>query len=265
MPAQADDLEAAMAAKTGDYPTAIARWQAFAQQGDADAAYRLGQAYDNGTGVPPDPAAAQHWYGVAAAAGSGRAAYALGMMAEETERPDGMPQNLAAAVDWYRKAAADGDPRAAERLAALGAADGASAAPRRPAAPDRAWTPVATRPPTHLGPPDRPAAPPDPARSFDRAVALWRARGIDARDPAAVAALEAAAKQGHPLAQYDLAYAYAHGLGVPAEPARAYAWYKRAAASNGPARLREAAEANWRQLGDRLSDQDKQMAERAGD
>jgi TPR repeat protein len=178
-----------------------------------------------------------------------------------------MPQNLDAAVTWYREAAANGDPRAAERLAALGAADGAPAASRPATSAERAPMPVATRTPARIAPPPQPqpAAAPDPAQSFDRAVALWRSRGIDARDPGAVAALESAAKQGYPLAEYDLAYAYEHGLGVPAEPARAYAWYKRAAASDGPARLRDAAETNQRQLADRLSDQERRTAERTGD
>ena len=60
--AQAEDLEAAMAAKTGDYRTAITRWTTFAQQGDPDSAYRLGQAYEAGQGVPRDLHQAQYWY-----------------------------------------------------------------------------------------------------------------------------------------------------------------------------------------------------------
>jgi len=259
--AGAEDLEAATAARMGDYQTAIARWQAFAQQGDADSAYHLAQAYDTGRGVPRDLARAQYWYRTAAANGSGPAAYALGAMAEESERPDGTPQDLDAAVYWYRKALEAGDPRAEERLAALGAGTGSAA--HRPAPAPAIPTPAASRPPTppQPVPTAHPAPPVDPDTSFQHAVIAWRTRGISGKDPSVVAALEAAAKQGHPLAQYDLGYAYEHGLGVPAEPAMAYAWYKRAEASNGPAQLREAAAANRRHLASELSEQDKQAAE----
>jgi hypothetical protein len=108
----------------------------------------------------------------------------------------------------------------------------------------------------------RPEAPPDSATDFDRVVAIWRQHGLDGTNSTAIAALVAAAKQGQPLAQYDLAYAYEHGLGVPAEPVRAYAWYLRAQRSTGPARLREAAETNSRALGAKLSDAQKQAADR---
>lgn len=266
-PAQTEDLEAAMAAKTGDYRTAIARWTAFAEQGDPDSAYRLGQAYETGQGVPRDPQQAQHWYRAAAAGGSGKAAFALGEMAETVERPDGLPQDLGIAVAWYRRALADGDPRARERLAALGAPDGAAPVPRpHPTAASGAPTPTPTAvrvaPPAPAPSRPEPPRPADPTASFDRAIAVWRAHGLDGTDAATIAALEAAAKQGQPLAQYDLAYAYQHGLGVPAEPVRAYAWYKRAENSSGPDRLRQAAEANGRVVGAQLSEAQKQAADR---
>ncbi len=251
-----EDLEAATAAKMGDYRAAITRWYTFAQQGDGDSAYRLGQAYENGTGVAHDLRLAQSWYKFAAAHGSGPAAYSLGLMAESAERPDGTPQDLDAAVAWYRQALAAGEPKARERLAALGAADGEP----RPRSPELSapTTPVAA--PAAAPRPQLP--PPNPALSFKRALKVWRERGLDGTDSSAIAALETAAKQGHALAQYDLAYAYEHGLGVPAQPARAYVWYKRAAASTGPARLRAAAATNGRLLSDRLSDNEKQAAAR---
>ena len=255
--AQAEDLEAAMAAKTGDYRTAITRWTTFAQQGDPDSAYRLGQAYEAGQGVPRDLHQAQYWYRAAAAGGSGKAAFALGEMAESIERPDGLPQDLGIAIAWYRRALADGEPRARERLAALGAADGMAPGPRPPAP-----APVVTTSAAVPRPIPKPQPPADPATSFGRAVATWRTRGLDGTDAATIAALALAARQGEPLAEYDLAYAYQHGLGVPADPAQAYAWYKRAATSDGPDRLRAAAEANGRVVGAQLSETERQAAER---
>lgn len=255
---RADDLEAATAARMGDYQSAVARWYAFAQQGDADAAFHLGQAYDTGHGVPRDPRQADYWYRMAASAGSGPAAYALGLTAENTERPDGLPQDPDAAIAWYRKALAAGDPRAGERLAALGA----GADEDRPAPPAR-HAPEPTRAVAPVPPPaPHPPTPAAPTANFDRAVAIWREHGLEGTDSSAITALIAAAKQGEPIAQYDLAYAYEHGLGVPAEPVRAYAWYRCAQRSNGPARLREAAETNSRLLGEKLTDAQKQAADR---
>jgi TPR repeat protein len=257
--AQAEDLEAATAARMGDYATAVARWSVFAQQGDADSAYRLAQSYDTGRGVARNARQADYWYRVAASHGSGPAAYALGLQAENAERSDGLPQDIDAAIGWYRQALAAGDPQARERLAALGAGESEEdKSTRRAAAP--AASPVVAPVPTPA--PPATASPDAPSKNFDRVVGIWRERGLEGTDSTAIAALVAAAKQGYPLAQYDLAYAYEHGLGVPAEPVRAYAWYKRAEHSNGPARLREAAGTNGRLLGDKLSDAQKQAADR---
>jgi TPR repeat protein len=259
--ARADDLEAATAARMGDYQSAIARWYAFAQQGDPDSAYRLGQAYELGQGVPRDPRQADYWYHMGASEGSGPAAYALGLQAERAERPDGLPQDPDAAIAWYRQALAGGDPRARERLAALGAGESENHTPpsaRRPPtpAPARVIVPAPASPP-----PPRPPTPAAPTANFDRAVGIWRDHGLEGTDSTAIAALVAAAKQGQPVAQYDLAYAYEHGLGVPAEPVRAYAWYRRVQSSNGPERLREAAATNGQLLGDKLSAAQKQAAD----
>jgi len=252
--AHAEDLEAATAARMGDYATAVARWSAFAQQGDPDSAYRLGQAYETGQGVARDPRQADYWLHFAAANGSGPAAYALGLRAENTERPDGLPQDPDAAIRWYRQALAAGDPRAQERLAALGAGESDGETPARHA--------PAPLPARVVAPAPHPEAPAEPDSSFERVVGIWRTHGLEGTNSTAIAALVAAAKQGQPLAQYDLAYAYEHGLGVPAEPVHAYAWYRRAARANGPARLREAAETNGSALGAKLSDSQKQAAER---
>jgi len=257
--ARADDLEAATAARMGNFPAAVARWTAFAQQGDPDAAYHLADAYDHGLGVPKDPHQADYWYRTAAAGGSAEAAYALGLKAENTERPDGTPEDLDAAIAWYRQALAEGDPRARERLAALGAGID-EPGPRSPAA----TTSAATEAPARLAPAERrtPEPPPGEAadHAFARAAAIWRRHGLDGTDSTVVAALTAAAKQGDAVAQYDLAYAYEHGLGVPADPAQAYAWYRHAAQSGGPDRLVKAAETNARALGAKLTDEDRQTA-----
>jgi uncharacterized protein len=257
-----DDLEAATAARMGDYSAAVTRWYTFAQQGDADAAYHLGEAYQNGQGVPRDLAQADYWLRVAATNGSGPADYALGLRAESAERPDGTPQDLGAAIGWYRRALEAGDPRARERLASLGVGDDRPA-PSPPFG-AQSTTPAVGRPPAPQPPASRPTPPPGqaPVDMFDRAITDWRTHGVDSTNAMTIAALETAATRGDPMAQYDLAYAYEHGLGVPADPARAYAWYKRAQASSAPARVRDAAEINGKLLGEKLSVSQKQAADR---
>jgi peptidoglycan hydrolase-like protein with peptidoglycan-binding domain len=64
---------------------------------------------------------------------------------------------------------------------------------------------------------------------------LVRGQGVANADPAAAAVLwHLAAARGEPVAMYDLGVLYERGIGVAADPARARAWYERAAARNHP-------------------------------
>jgi len=45
-----------------DYETALQILLPLAEQGHADAQFRLGMMFDNGLGVPEDPAQAEYWY-----------------------------------------------------------------------------------------------------------------------------------------------------------------------------------------------------------
>ena len=56
-----------------------------AEQGDADAQYNLGVAYDNGEGVPQDHAEAARWYRLAAEQGNASAQFNLGVAYENGE------------------------------------------------------------------------------------------------------------------------------------------------------------------------------------
>ncbi len=65
----------------------------------------------------------------------------------------------------------------------------------------------------------------DPGADFARAQDLWKAG-----DRAGALALWGPlAEQGHPGAQFRLGYAHEKGRGVPADPAAAEQWYRRAA------------------------------------
>ena len=251
------------------YSAAVARWRELAGRGDRDAALQLGLLYDTGKGVPQDfataaqwyrqaadagsaPAAfnlgalydsgkygarnaeaAYHWYSVAAGRGFARAAYLLGMMAEAG---DGTAADPTTARKWYRQAAADGVPAARARLAAMAAA--------------RASNPAPPAPPAAAG-----------EQQFARAVAAWRAKGLKGGGPKALAQLQAAAANGYPLAEYDLAYAYEHGVGLEPDAVRAYAWYELVEKSDAPPTLKSSAAANRARIGAELSDDERHSAD----
>ncbi len=80
-----------------------------AEQGDAEAQFRLGQMYYEGEGVPQDNAEAFKWYRMVAEQGDASAQYRLGWMYHSGK---GVPQDYAEAVRWYRTAAEQGHANA---------------------------------------------------------------------------------------------------------------------------------------------------------
>jgi len=63
----ADDLEDAIATlRRGDYTEALIAFRKLADQGDAEAQYFVGSAYNLRVGVPKDYAEAAKWYRMAA-------------------------------------------------------------------------------------------------------------------------------------------------------------------------------------------------------
>jgi uncharacterized protein len=76
-PAGAGPLEDADAAiKRRNYTTAVRLIRPLAEQGDANAQYKLGVFYDNGLGVPQDKVRAYMWLNLSAAQGrEGAAAF----------------------------------------------------------------------------------------------------------------------------------------------------------------------------------------------
>ncbi|MBQ1845820.1 MAG: sel1 repeat family protein [Desulfovibrio sp.] len=164
-----------------DATRALALLEASAADGEGkpEAAYRLGQCYEQGEGAPKDPVRALRWFGVAASmdyppallkegllrlAGTGapknlQAASALIFRAASFGLPEaqrlagqlceageGVEQSLAKARQWYAAAAEQGDAEAARRLKLLEEAGSAgnAAAPAQtgqPAKPSQAARP----------------------------------------------------------------------------------------------------------------------------
>jgi len=88
----------------GDYDAAVAIWRPLAEQGDADAAFNLGQAYRLGRGVIVNLGAAQTWLGRAADKGHLDAQTTLGLLLFQNG-------NRAGGLRWLKIAAERGEPR----------------------------------------------------------------------------------------------------------------------------------------------------------
>ena len=87
-----------------------------AENGHAEASYRLALAYQLGQGVEQDNQQAVRWYTQAAQAHHAKAQRSLGAMYEGGY---GVKQNLQQAHAWYKRAAAQGLPDAQLRLGTL--------------------------------------------------------------------------------------------------------------------------------------------------
>ena len=84
-----------------------------AEQGVAEAQYRLGICYGNGEDVPQNYAQAAAWYRKAAEQGHADAQYILAICYDNGR---GVQQDYAQAVEWFRKAAEQGHTAAREAL-----------------------------------------------------------------------------------------------------------------------------------------------------
>ncbi len=107
--AEAVHLEA-VAMDAQDRPDAAAElFRQAAELDHAAAAYALGEAYNRGRGVAPDPALAAEWFNRAAARGEPRAQFLIGA---SYTAGTGVTQDHGIAVTYLTKAATQGHPRA---------------------------------------------------------------------------------------------------------------------------------------------------------
>src|SRR6476661_10953979 len=91
-PLSAQTVKAGIEAwQRADYASAVAIWRPLAEQGDADAAFNLGQAYRLGRGVTINLGAAKTWFERAAMKGHLDAQTTLGLMLfENGDRTGGL-------------------------------------------------------------------------------------------------------------------------------------------------------------------------------
>ena len=255
LPAAAASLtDAALAEfRQGRFAEALREWLQAAQGGDARADLYVGVMYDGGLGVPHDPARALAWYRRAAEAGSAAGAFNVGVLYDSGV---GVAQDQRRAATWYARAAARGFARAQYNLGLMYEAGIGVARDRRRAAAlfTEASRHGITAAGSHLAalgekpaeaarkPPDLPAAPDTSMQDFDRAQQVLLSRG-PAEAGRMAALFRHAAEQHNALAEYDLAYCYQHGMGVPADAAQAVGWYRRAEADAPAGTLRDIAHA----------------------
>lgn len=239
--------------QAGRFSEAFQAWHDAADQGDAASALYLGVLYDTGTGVSQDYRQALAWYERGAANGNETAMFNAAIMYDAGR---GTAPNPAAAVAWYDRAAQRGYGRAEYNLALLyeggiGVAPDRGRAVRFYRAAASHGIAAARSHLIDLGSPYAGATPrlaEDPAMiSFQKAQYLLLARGT-AEAARAVELFRRAAESGNPLAAYNLAYCYEHGLGVAPSVEQAIAWYRRSAASAGDSPVKEIAEVGARNL-----------------
>ena len=96
--------EAIEAYTIGDFPKAIAEFQALADQGDIDGQYFLGLFYHNGFGVKRDQAESLKWFLKAAQQGDARSQYYAGIMHAAGQ---GVAKDLPVADMWLSLSAAN--------------------------------------------------------------------------------------------------------------------------------------------------------------
>lgn len=91
--------------KAKDYKTALQAFEALANQGVAEAQYKLGNMYHEGSGVSLDYKKAFKLYMLAAEQSYSEAQFELGVMYYEGQ---GVPQNYKRMIKWYTLAAKQG-------------------------------------------------------------------------------------------------------------------------------------------------------------
>ena len=186
------------------------KYRQAAEQGDAEAQFKLGLCYYKGEGVPQNYAEAVKWYRKAAGQGYAQAQYNLG---ECYHKGEGVPKNYFAAVKWFRKAAEQGNALAQNKLgecyySGLGVPKNYTEAVK--------WY--------------RKAAEQGLASAQNNlGYSYKQGQGVPQNYTEAVKWYRQAAEQGYAPAQTNLGKCYCYGKGVPEDREEAVKWYCKAA------------------------------------
>ena len=235
-----------------DERQAVEWYRKAADQGDATAQFNLGVMYDNGQGVSKDERLAVEWYRKAADQGNANAQFSLGVMYANGQ---GVAKDERQAVEWYRKAADQGDTNAQRNLGFMYESGKGVAKDERLAVSwyRRAADQGNATAQLNLG------VMYDNGRGVakdERQAVEWYRKAADQGDAIASNNLgfffeggsgglrqdyveaarlyEAAAIQGEPYSQRNLARMYREGLGVRSDAVVAYTWANLAASAESP-------------------------------
>lgn len=191
------------------YSSAVRWFRDAAEAGHAEGMFNLGVMYERGRGVAQSDSEAARWYRAAAEAGHGSAMLNLGVM---YQRGLGVGQSSSEALRWYRAAADAGNAQGMHNLGWMyfngrGVAQNNAEAAR--------WWRAAHDAGLHA------------QEGFSGAA--WTrlgefhhyGRGVAQNDAEAALWFGRAADRGHSEGKWWLAWAHAHGRGVPQDPARA--------------------------------------------
>ena len=178
-----------------------------AEQGNADAQYKLGNSYYHGNGVTQDYKEAVKWYRLAADKGHTNAQYNLGCC---YDFGNGVTQDYKEAVKWYRLAADKGNTKAQYNLGCCYdfgngvTQDYKEAVKWYRLAADKGHTKA----------------------QYNLGNSYYHGNGVTQDYKEAVKWYRLAADKGHTNAQYNLGYCYYHGNGVTQDYKEAVKWYR---------------------------------------
>jgi TPR repeat protein len=177
---------------------------------DAAAMTLLGELYNQGLGLAPDPRKAAEWYRIAAERGDASAMASLGLMALEGR---GMDKNPAQGRTWLEQAAAKGNPVASHNLALLLISSTAEADLQRAVELLR-----------------RAVAHEIPDAQHALGVLYLKGRGIERDATEAASLFKRAADNGSSVGEVEYAILLFNGEGVAASESQAARYFRRAAA-----------------------------------
>jgi TPR repeat protein len=183
-----------------------------AANGNGEAMYNLGLAYDNGWGVPKDYSKAKEWYEKSAAAGNGHAMGRLGFLYEDGR---GVPKDYAEAKEWYEKGAATG---AGDAMACIGFLYGKGWGVPQDFAKEKEWY-------------EKSAATGDGIAMYNLGLLYGTGRGVPKDYAEAREWYEKSAAAGNGHAMWALGLLYENGQGVPMDYSKAKEWYEKGAAT----------------------------------
>ena len=200
---------------TQNLTNAVELFRDAANKNHPEAQYRLGLMYESGRGLPIHLPKAVEWFQNAAKNSHPEAQYKLGLMYESGR---GVPTHLPSAVEWFRKAAIQDHPEAQYKLGLM-YESGQGLSLHLPNAVE--WFRKAAKNSY-------------PAAQYKLGLMYESGRGIDKDMTKAVEWFQNAANQGDANAQYKLGLMYKSGQGLPLHLPNAVEWFRKAALQDHP-------------------------------